>query len=460
MRLNPLLLTDSYKCGHWNQYPPKTQKIYSYFESRGGEHDSTVFFGLQYLLQEYVKGQFVTSDDLTEANDICSRHFGGRELLNLDGWQHIINAHGGNLPVRICAVPEGTVVPTGNVLMTIENTDENVPWLTNWLETLLVQAWYPSTVATISRAIKKDISYFLSLTGDPDTIETKLHDFGFRGVSSVESAALGGVAHLTQFYGTDTMAALELARKHYDCQTAGFSIPATEHSTITSWGKSREVDAIKNFIDKNPDGAIACVCDSFDIFSLCREAIGYKLKPKILTRNGGFVVRPDSGNPKNVVLMLLNILESGFGVSTNSKGFKVLHPSIRLIWGDGIDRQGIYSLLEAMMQSGWSADNISFGMGGGLLQKLNRDTCKYAFKCSAIKRDNRWEDVYKNPITDPGKKSKRGRLALLHDGNEFRTVRSDSEIHPGDCLRTVFLNGEMKHTYKLSEVRETSAKYR
>ena len=229
-KLNRILLTDSYKVSHHVQYPPGTEYLYSYWESRGGLHPETVFFGLQYLLNEYMR-EPVTMDEIDYADERFKLHFGNGQVFNRAGWEHIVNKHGGFLPLRIKAVPEGTVVPTRNVMLTVENTDPAVPWLTNYMETLLCQLWYPTTVATISREIKKNIGRYLEETGDLAGLPFKLHDFGFRGVSSVESAGIGGAAHLAVgFMGTDTMQALEVAFNHYDEPMAGFSIPAAEHS--------------------------------------------------------------------------------------------------------------------------------------------------------------------------------------------------------------------------------------
>ena len=242
MDKNILLLTDSYKVTHHKQYPPKTEKVYSYFESRGGEFDSTVFFGLQYYLKEYLQGVVVTKEKIEEARKLVEQHL-GKGLFNESGWNYILEKHGGKLPVSIKAVKEGSLVPTDNVLMTIENTDPNCYWLTNYLETLLVQVWYGTTVATLSNHVKQLILKYLDKTGDMSLVNFKLHDFGFRGVSSVESSAIGGAAHLVNFLGTDTMSALSFIKEYYGMDCAGFSIPASEHSTITSWGRENETEA-------------------------------------------------------------------------------------------------------------------------------------------------------------------------------------------------------------------------
>ena len=246
---NLLLLTDSYKVSHWAQYPPGTETVYSYFESRGGKYDEVCFFGLQYFLKRYLAGEVVTEARIDEAAAYYEGHFPPGFEFNRKGWEHIVDEHKGRLPLTIKAVPEGTVVGVKNVLMTVENTDPKCFWLTNYVETLLVQVWHAMTVCTHSREQKKVIAAYLAKTGDVGGLGFKLHDFGFRGVSSVESAGTGACAHLVNFLGTDTVAGLVVAREYYGCRTAGFSIPASEHSTITAWGRADEAKALENMLD-------------------------------------------------------------------------------------------------------------------------------------------------------------------------------------------------------------------
>lgn len=441
---NILLLTDSYKVSHHKQYPPRTTHVYSYFESRGGEFPVTVFFGLQYLIRKYLAGQVVLREHLDEAEELFRVHFfGDNSLFHRAGWQHILDRHQGRLPVRIRAVLEGSVIPTGNVLLTIENTDPACYWLTNYLETLLVQVWYPCTVATQSRAMKQVIADYLRRTGDLAGLPFKLHDFGFRGVSSVETAGLGGAAHLVNFRGTDNLAGISLAREYYGATMPGYSIPAAEHSTITSWGRDREVDAYHNMLERFPTGFVAVVSDSYDIFNACSELWGRQLKKLVLAREGTLVVRPDSGDPPRIVTQVLDLLGEAFGYSINAPGYRVLDPHIRVIQGDGIDKDMLGRILSAITEAGWSADNLAFGSGGGLLQKLHRDTCKFAFKCSSAIVDGQQVDVFKQPITDQGKRSKAGRLKLVRRRDQFVTVPdSATELEP-DLLEEVFLNGEI-----------------
>jgi nicotinamide phosphoribosyltransferase len=445
--INVVELTDSYKVSHWKQYPPKTTKIFSFFESRGGRFPEITFYGLQYYLKRYLEGSVVGRADLEEAEDDFNAHFGSGGLFNNAGWDRIRTVHGGRLPIVIHAVPEGLTIPTRNVLMTVENTDPELPWVTNYVETLLSMLWYPSTIATQSREMKKLVLRYLKDTGTPELIDFKIHDFGFRGSTSVESAGIGGSAHLISFKGTDTFQGIRVAKKYYGEKMAGFSIPAAEHSTVTSWGKDGEVNAYRNMLEQFPTGLVAVVSDSYDIYHATKNLWGGKLRESVLAREGTLVVRPDSGNPPDVVHTVLDILGETFGFEVNAKGYKVLNPKVRVIQGDGIDYDMIGTILERLKSTGWSADNIAFGSGGGLLQKVDRDTQKFAFKCSAAFVDGAWRDVMKNPVTDPGKRSKAGRLALIstptNDGMVYRTVREEEALALGqkNLLVPVFRDG-------------------
>jgi nicotinamide phosphoribosyltransferase len=450
MNENIILATDSYKPSHYRQYPANTTRVYSFFESRGGAFTEVLFFGLQYILSRHLAGVQVTEEKIEEAKELFAMHFGNTELFNEAGWRHILNEHGGKLPLRIKAVLEGSRIPTRNVLATVENTDPAVPWLTNYVETILSQVWYPTTVATQSAAMRDTIMRYLKETGDPSLIDFKLHDFGYRGSTSDESAAIGGAAHLVNFKGTDTLAALQLLRQHYDEPMAGFSIPAAEHSTITAWGRDGEVDAYRNMLTQFQDGLVAVVSDSYDIYRAVDELWGGALKDAVMEREGTLVIRPDSGEPTEVVPTVHNLLGEHFPFETNWKGYRVLDSHVRVIQGDGIDVNSIGPILEALKESGWSADNLAFGSGSGLLQKVNRDTLKFAFKASAIERAGVWHDVYKDPVTDAGKRSRRGRFSLVSEDDEYRTMPIGEE---GDLLATVFENGEVTRRQTLAEIR-------
>ena len=451
---NLCLNTDSYKVSMWKQYPMNTTGVYSYIESRGGKYDATVFFGLQAFIKEYLLTP-ITQADIDIADELWTVH---GEPFNRDGWEYILNTHNGYLPLVIRAVPEGSVVPIKNVLVVIENTDPACFWLTTWMETALLRAvWYPTTVATQSYAIKKVILDYLKRTGSPETIDFKLHDFGPRGVSSMESSGIGGAAHLVNFLGTDNMTGILAAREYYSAGVAGFSIPAAEHSTITSWGRDNEADAYSNMIKQFgfPNAIFAVVSDSYDIYNACENIWGGELRQQVIDSGATLVIRPDSGDPELVMMRVLEILDRKFGSVKNAKGFKVLN-NVRVIQGDGVNEQSIRSILGHMLVLGFSADNIAFGMGGALLQIINRDTMQFAMKCSSICVDGEWKNVKKDPVTDSGKKSKAGRVTLYK--NKAGEYSSGVEDWVTPALNKVFENGKLVNEITFDQVRINSNK--
>lgn len=442
MKHSILFDTDSYKASHYLQYPPNTTSIFSYVESRGGEYPSTLFFGLQYYIKEYLTKP-ITTAEVEQAKALFAAH---GEPFNYDGWMYIAKELKGKIPVRIRAVPEGTVVPTHNILVSIESTDEKVPWITSWIETSLLRSvWYPTTVATRSHKIKSIIFEALEKSSDDPNgeINFKLHDFGSRGVSSQESAMIGGAAHLVNFMGSDTIVGVMCANEYYNIPMSGFSIPAAEHSSITGWGKDKEVDAYRNMLKQfaKPGALVACVSDSYDLWNACSNLWGTALKQEIIDSGAVVIIRPDSGNPPEIVLKTAQLLEEKFGTTTNSKRYKVLN-NVRIIQGDGINEESIQEILNLLLKYNYSATNIAFGMGGGLLQMLNRDTLKFAMKCSSITVDGKERDVFKDPVTDPGKSSKAGRLDLYyHPTVGYQTHKMSGA--PFSAMRTVFENGEI-----------------
>lgn len=502
--MNRIIDTDSYKASHWLLYPENTTATFSYLESRGSErkYQETVFFGLQYILKKYF-AEPITIEEVEEAKEIITAH---GEPFNYAGWKLLVERHGGKLPLRIRAVPEGTIAPLHNALMTVESTDPDFYWLVSYVETVLMRLWYPITVASQSYYLRKLIySYLLETADNPEEeIKFKLHDFGSRGVSSQESAAIGGAAHLVNFLGTDTMAALMLLREYYNTPMAGFSIPAGEHSTFSSWGKGHEKDAYQNMLKEfaKPGAMLAVVSDTWDIYNACDKIWGEQLKNEVVNSGATVVIRPDSGDPVSVlcghstkdlieesgryyikgkynsykdmfgaeiwgdydkerevtpneIKGVLDILAEKFGYTLNSKGYKVLN-NVRVIQGDGVNPTSIAQILQVMKAKGYSATNIAFGMGGALLQKVDRDTLKFAYKCSAIRIGEEWQDVYKDPITDSGKRSKKGRLdAIKVGGYPVATVKlGDNEIaNPHSIMETVFENGEVLINYSLEDIR-------
>jgi nicotinamide phosphoribosyltransferase len=434
MKRNILLSTDSYKFSHsiginntehQGQYPPGAEGMQSYIEARGGDH--LVFFGLQMFIKDYLLTP-ITQADIEEAELFCKAH---GVPFNKQGFEYILTEYKGYMPVTIKALPEGTVIKNRNCLLTICCTDPVCFWIVNFLETALLRAiWYPSSVATVSYDCKKVIKDFLERTSDvQEQVAFKLHDFGGRGCSSGETAGIGGAAHLVNFLGSDTVEGVQYANHYYGAEMAGFSIPAAEHSTITSWGKDNEVEAYRNMLKQygGPGKLVAVVSDSYDIFKAC-ELWGTELKADVeaLGAVGGtLVIRPDSGDPAPTVRRCVEILAEKFGTTRNSKGYKVLPPYVRVIQGDGINKASINEILATLKWAGFSADNVAFGMGGALLQHVNRDTYGFAMKCCALLVNGKWIDVFKEA---PGKESKRGRLTVVEDEEgKAKTVRLDDQ---------------------------------
>lgn len=439
---NIINLTDSYKFSHFNQYPKGTEIIHSYMSSRGGKYKEMVFFGLKYYVDKYLNS-LVTGLDIAQAESFAKEH---GVPFNREGWEYIVKNLNGNLPIEIKALPEGSIFKQHEVILTIENTDPKCAWLVGWVETLLMKLWYPITIASKSLEVKKMLQEYWDETSDnPEGVDFAFHNFGDRGSSSVESAAIGGAAHLTQFKGTDNFNSLTLAKKYYP-DLVGFSIPATEHSTVTSWGRENEFEMIENYLETYKDSPIiACVLDSYDIYKAVDFVTSGKMKEKIESNDyPTFVIRPDSGNAFKVIGKILKImLKNNISYKINSKGYMVFD-KYKIIWGDGITPERIKNILmqytgvnfrfkklpksfekilgyiyfeniekfDTIGIKGFSAENFAFGSGGDLMQNVNRDTCKFAIKCSAIKVNGQWRDVYKDPITDKGKTSLKGRQVI------------------------------------------------
>lgn len=452
---NLILLADAYKYSHHKLYYPGTNKIYSYLESRGGWFDQTVFFGLQYYLKHYLEGAVITKQKIEEASELLPQVFGRDDVFDKSKFEYILKRHGGKLPVRIKAVPEGSVVPVQNVLMTIENTDPQCFWLTNFLETLLMQIWYPNTVASLSHEIRKVVERYYDDTASYSSkagIDFVLNDFGFRGVSSVESAGIGDAAHLLSFRGSDTIEGSVFARRYYGAKTMyGLSVPATEHSICTLLGEEGELEVFEHVLKTFPTGIVSVVSDSYNIFRACSEYWGEKLKETVLKREGTLVIRPDSGDPVFTFLKVFDILMEKFGYSINEKGYKVLPPQVRVLQGDGIDIETIRAIYGALKINGVSAENLVLGMGGALLQKLDRDTQKFAFKCSYAEISGKGIDVQKHPVEidhhgvmrQSFKKSKAGKLKLIQTAEGYKTVKVNEMPEYKDQLVTVFENGKI-----------------
>lgn len=477
---NLVLCSDAYKYSHPKFYGTEMTKMISYMESRGGKFAETVFYGLQIVLKQYLEGIAITKEEVDEAYEMLGTKlgvFGRDDVFDRSKFDYIVDKYDGKLPISIKAVPEGTVVGTKNVLFTIESLDENCAWLTNFLESILLQVWYPITVATLSREVKKIVvkAFEKCTSYDDATIDFLvgfvLNDFGFRGVSSVQSAKIGGSAHLVNFRGSDTIVASKLIRDVYNTDTIyGLGIPATEHSIMTLKGEEGELELMKRVLTLFPTGIVACVSDSFNIFKACSDKWGTELRDLILSRpatpGNQLVIRPDSGHVINTLKEIFNILFDKFGYTVNEKGYKVLPPQVRVIQGDGVNLDSIIEIYDMLDAEKISPENLALGMGGKLLQAdINRDTNNFATKACFAILDGQEKNVVKSPtemdadgnITKSFKKSKCGRLKLVKNADgTYRTVTSlDADFDTvKDELVEVFRMGQILVDYNFEDIRE------
>ena len=452
---NLIINTDNYKHCHYSLYPKGTEYVSSYIESRGGIYPSTMFVGLQAFIRDYLMRP-ITLEDIDEA-EATEREQGMH--FNRENWMGILNDHGGYLPVEIEAVPEGTVLPPRNVLVQLINTDPKYFWATSFFETALLRAvWYPTTIGTLSWLCKQIIREALDQTSDhPEILRFMLHDYGARGVSSQQSAALGGLAHLVNFNQSDTVPGILAAKKWYNAVDPSNSGPNSEHAGFCAWGRENEVDAMRNMLEMYRENGVALLLtDTYDHEHAVKNIIGKELKEEIENFPGLVGARPDSGDPVQVTSETTEWLMDAFGYTTNSKGYKVLPDYIRVVQGDGIVIDSLREIYIELERRGLAADNAIFGMGGGLLQHVNRDTMNFGQKANAVRVNGEWIDIYKQPTGDSMKVSKAGRLALKYENGTYETVPRDSIPPEENVLVPVFRDGKLLKKWDFTELIERS----
>lgn len=461
LRHNLVLMADAYKYTHWLQLPDDVEKMVAYIESRGTKINVhyTCIFGVQGFIKDYLKGKVLKKWMIDEADELLGEVFGTDKYFNKKGFERLLKKHKGKLPIRICSVREGSKVPLSNVLMTIESTDKEFAWIVPWVETMILRAtWYPKAVATISSAVNDLQKEFGAICGIPRLNPFFLNDFGARGVSSHESAEIGGSAHLVNFLGTDTVEAIRWAKARYGKSATGYSVFASEHSTTTIYGKLMELVAYTNFLTRAPiDKIVSIVIDSYDTENAVKKLLGGILKNTILQRNAPTVFRPDSGDPVEMSLKVMTWLWEIFGGTINDKGYKVLNPKVKVLYGDGINLASIRAILQNLVNNGFSIENIIFGMGGKLLQGVDRDTFMDACKLCYAEINGVGVDIYKEPKTDKIKVSKRGLLKLVKINNKFFTVPAAEYPDERNYLEEIFLNGDLMINDTFDAIRARAA---
>jgi nicotinamide phosphoribosyltransferase len=485
----PLLQTDAYKIDHRRQYPEGTEYVYSNYTNRGSRIpgvDEVVHFGLQAFLQDFCIDAF---ENFFEADEdkVANLYKNAIESIigpNQVGEDHIRALHKkGYLPLRFCAVPEGTLVPIRVPSFTVENTDPEFFWLTNFIETVVsAYYWHPSTVATIAHQYRVVLEAAAIATGTPlEVVDFQLHDFSYRGQVGSEAAALSGLGHLLSFKGSDTLLAFDYARRFYNGKKNGMilgSVPATEHSVMCAGGMDDEFGTYDRLLDLYPSGIVSIVSDTWDLWKVINEILP-QLKDKIMKRDGKVVIRPDSGDPADILCGtlgpyspfgetseekgLINLLWEHFGGTYNELGFKDLDVHIGAIYGDSITIERARSITERLADNGFASGNVVLGVGSYSYQYVTRDTFGSAMKATWVQVNGEGRAIQKSPVTDSGlKKSATGRLAVHADENGKLVLHENvsKEEEELSLLQPVWENGKFLKYQSLENVRAILAAQR
>ena len=480
------LLADFYKLSHRKQYPKGTTKVYSTLTPRSNKYapysDEIVWFGLQYFIKEYLIDRFNKDFFSKPKDEVISKYSRLVEFSlgkEYDETKHIEELHDlGYLPIKISTLPEGSLVPMRVPVMTIENTHDDFFWLTNFLETILsTSIWLPTTSATLAYSYRKVLNdYAIKTTGSTSGVEFQGHDFSMRGMSSEQSATVSGAGHLLSFKGTDTIPSILFLEKYYngniEKSLIGASIPATEHSVMCSYGQENEKDLLTHLLTEvYPSGLFSAVCDTWDFWKLVSEYLP-ELKETIMSRDGKLVIRPDSGNPVDIICGtvltggktpeekgLIEVLYEIFGGQINELGFKVLDSHIGAIYGDSITLEIAKEICEKLYKKGFATTNVVFGIGSYSYQYATRDTFGFAVKATYAIVNNEERMLFKDPKTDSGiKKSQKGLVVVNKDDNgkfffEDNFVDNEEYKSKTNLLETVFINGDLIKETSLDEIR-------
>jgi nicotinamide phosphoribosyltransferase len=495
MQFNPMQAIDAYKLDHRRQYPDKTTRVYSNFTPRSSRVegvDRVVFFGLQAFLQDYCIDQFERwfsreeADVAREYEAMTTAVLGPNDI----GTEHIRALHRlGYLPLRFCALPEGTLTPLRVPMFTVENTHPDFFWLVNYIESVLsAQIWMPCTSATTAWHLRRLLDWRARETGAPAAaVDWQGHDFSLRGMASIEAAAASGAGHLLSFTGTDSIPALEYVENFYpgDNGLVGGSVAATEHSVMCAGSKEDELATFERLLDLYPSGIVSVVSDTWDLWKVLTEILP-KLKDRIMARDGKLVIRPDSGNPVDIICGtkfapqedpwgspnqivtddrtpaekgVAELLWETFGGPVNEAGYKELDPHIGMIYGDSINYDRAQQMTERLAAKGFASTNIVLGVGSFSYQHVTRDTFGFAMKATWAEIDGEGHNLFKDPITDDGiKKSATGRLAV-RAGYDKAGYYLDECASPAQesqsLLRPVWEDGQFIWSQSFASVRAT-----
>lgn len=479
--VNPILAIDGYKLDHRRQYPDGTQYVYSNWTPRSsrvtGVND-VVFVGLQYFLEKYLMEEFQTNFFDKDIADVCieyERRVNGYLGPNKIGTDHIFDLHQlGYLPLEFKALPEGTSVPLRVPMLTVENTHPEFAWLVNYFETIMSNVlWMPCTSATTAKHLRELLRDYAELTGSPiEFVDFQGHDFSMRGMAGPESAQLSGLGHLVSFVGTDTIPAIELVEQYYgkglgNDYLIGCSVAATEHSVMCAGGEDDELTTYQRILDLYPSGIVSVVSDTWDLWEVLLGILP-KLKDQILTRDGKLVIRPDSGDPVDIICGdnnarpgspahkgVVQILWEEFGGNITSTGHRLLDQHIGVIYGDSITYERAQAILYRLDQKGYASANIVLGVGSYSYQYVTRDTFGFAMKATWVQINGEGRSIFKKPVTDDGvKNSAKGRLAVVENLGKLRLIDNAAPYEELESLlRLVWRNGRFVKYDNLQDIR-------
>lgn len=457
---NVFIHADSYKLGMWAMYPDDTSEVYSFIESRGGMFDKIVTMGAHHFVKDYLCKP-LNRNDIDRIARVCAAR---NEPFNREKFQEIIDQTNGYIPVIIKSVPEGTVLKSGMPFVTIKNTLPSAYWVTTIVETVLLSyVWSMTSVATLVANMKKVIKNY-QYTSPNHNIDYMLHNFGDRG-AKIGFAGYAGVAHLLSFNGTDCTRATEYIMDNYpDYDTYGVSVPASEHSISTSFGRdgSEKAYVLKMMKLFDKYDIVSVVGDTYNIFNFTKFVVTDQDIKSLLIELGKtgkkLVIRPDSGEASDVLEAMLSIIDEHYGSYKNDAGYKVINPGLGLIWGDGINLDTLDEIYANLARLGWSFENLTTGCGGYITDFMMRDDLKFAMKASNVFINGKSVPICKDPITAAWKKSKMGKFSLIRGDDGVITV-INGENYPGDILETIYENGWAKEFQYFSDSKANASLY-
>ena len=479
--MNPLLYTDGYKVDHRRQYPEGTTLVYSNWtprKSRIEGVEEVVFFGLQYFIKKYMIEDFNTNFFNQPKDEICKRY--SRRINNYlgpnqVGIEHIEALHDlGYLPMVIKALPEGSQVPMRVPMVTMYNTKPEFFWLTNYFETILsTTLWMPCNSATIAKEYRNILDNYAQETSSiPEFVDWQGHDFSMRGMAGLEAALMSAAGHLLSFTGTDTIPSIDFLEDYYnansDNELVGGSVAATEHSVMCMGTNLGEQETFKRLITEvYPNGIVSIVSDTWDLWKVLTEYLP-NLKNEVLSRDGKVVIRPDSGDPVNIICGnpngnsteekkgVIELLWDIFGGTINDKGYKELDSHIGAIYGDSITLDRAAQICERLKKKGFASTNVVLGIGSFTYQYNTRDTFGFAMKATYGEVNGEGREIYKDPITDDGtKKSAKGLIKIEKQNGSYQLIDKVSwkEEQQGE-LKEIFRDGKLIVDDTLAEIRK------